>query len=154
MFGYRNVEVLADDPTGHGRKQRAYVMRQIDETEAVIVRRIFTLYAGGKGFIAIAKQLNDEGIPAPRSSSFRKRSLDLGLLWFDAHADFNTPDSTVSGNIHGMPFAVTMGFGDPSLTAIGGFQPKFRPDRVVQIGGRDFEAREKDVIREAGITSD
>ena len=87
MFGYRNVEVLAADPTGQGRKLRAYVMREVNEEEACIVRRIFDMYAMGKGFIAIAKELNVDGIPAPRSSSTRKRTWAPSCVRVILHHD-------------------------------------------------------------------
>lgn len=81
------------------------------------------------------------------------RSLDedFGLLWFDAHADMNTPDTTPSGNIHGMPLAVSLGYGDARLSEIGGFSPKVRWDRAVLIGARDVDATERPLVRESGI---
>lgn len=99
---------------------------------------------GGDHSIAI-------GSLAGIAKSFRKRGQELGLIWFDAHADFNTPATTVSGNIHGMPLAATMGLGAPELVNVGGFTPKFRPDKVIHIGGRDFEVGERRLLREAGI---
>ncbi|MHB2017432.1 MAG: arginase family protein, partial [Candidatus Xenobia bacterium] len=87
-----------------------------------------TVTIGGDHSIAI-------GSLAGVAASYKARGGDIGLIWFDAHADFHTPDTTISGNIHGMPLAVVMGFGDPELTAIGGLNPKFRADKVVHIGG-------------------
>ncbi|MBI2838442.1 MAG: arginase [Acidobacteria bacterium] len=87
------------------------------------------------------------------SASYRKRSCDLGLIWFDAHADFNTPGTTTSGNIHGMPFAVLMGYGAPELTQIGGFSPKFHPDRVALIGIRSVDPEERDLVKRSGIAA-
>jgi arginase len=53
----------------------------------------------------------------------------MGLIWFDAHGDMNTPETTPSGNIHGMALAIALGLGDPDLTGIGGFKPKVDPRR-------------------------
>lgn len=70
-FGYTNFDVTAPTPDAHGRPIRLYVDRRINEAQAEIVRRIFRLYRDGKGFGAIAKQLNDEGAPCPRPSPGR-----------------------------------------------------------------------------------
>lgn len=99
---------------------------------------------GGDHSIAI-------GSLAGISSSYRKKELELGLIWFDAHADFNTPQTTTSGNIHGMPFAVIMGHGVPELTRIGGFTPKFRPERVALVGARSIDPEERDLVKSSGI---
>ena len=76
---------------------------------------------------------------------------DLGLLWFDAHADMNTPKTTPSGNIHGMPLAVALGHGDEALTGIGGTSPKVKPENVVLIGARDIDRGERDLVQGSGI---
>jgi arginase len=69
-----------------------------------------------------------------------------GVIWYDAHTDINTPETTPSGNIHGMPLAVAMGFGHPLLTQIGGPGPKVRPDHIVFIGVRDIDPGERALI--------
>lgn len=75
-----------------------------------------------------------------------------GVIWVDAHADFNTPDSSPSGNIHGMPVAHLTGLGDPRLSGIaGGWHA--RPEDIVMIGLRSVDARERELVREAGITA-
>ncbi|MBA2564953.1 MAG: arginase, partial [Gemmatimonadetes bacterium] len=75
----------------------------------------------------------------------------FGLIWIDAHGDLNTPDTTPSGNIHGMPVAVSLGLGDARLTRIGGFSPKVAPDRVALIGVRALDAGERKLIQELGV---
>lgn len=82
----------------------------------------------------------------------RSRKQEIGLLWFDAHGDFNTPESTPSGNIHGMPLAVAVGLGHPRLTQVRGFAPKIRGDRTVLVGVRALDTRERALIAESGIT--
>jgi arginase len=83
--------------------------------------------------------------------SFRKRDERLGLVYFDAHADMNTPDTTPSGNIHGMPLAVLLGYGAPELVNIGGFSPKFDPKLCAHVGARDLDSGERELIRRLGI---
>lgn len=86
------------------------------------------------------------------SATWARRAEDeIGLLWFDAHADMNTPDSTPSGNIHGMPLAVALGYGDPELVQLLGWSPKVRPEKTVLIGARDVDRGERLLIRESGI---
>lgn len=75
----------------------------------------------------------------------------VGVLWFDAHADINTPETSPSGNIHGMPVACSLGAGPSELTDIGFPGPKIEAQRVVQVGLRDIDRHEKRLIREHGI---
>ncbi|MCL6454982.1 MAG: arginase [Alicyclobacillus sp.] len=75
----------------------------------------------------------------------------LGVIWFDAHGDMNTPETTPSGNIHGMPLAVSLGLGESSLVGVGGFSPKLDPARVVLVGVRDVDPDEAKLIRQSGM---
>jgi len=74
-----------------------------------------------------------------------------GLIWIDAHADFNTPETSPSGNIHGMPLAALAGLGDSRLTEIAGPAPKVRPSDVVLIGVRSVDPGERELLRRAGV---
>ncbi|AKH17539.1 arginase [Deinococcus soli (ex Cha et al. 2016)] len=74
----------------------------------------------------------------------------MGLIWVDAHTDYNTPGSSPSGNIHGMPVAHLTGLGDPRLTGLGGGW-HMRPEDIVMIGIRSVDPHERDLLREAGI---
>jgi arginase len=91
------------------------------------------------------------GTVAGVSRHFRDRSQSIGLIWLDAHADMNTPDSSPSGNVHGMPLACCVGLGPPELTHIFGYAPKVNPRNVVIIGLRDVDAMEKPHVRESGV---
>jgi arginase len=75
----------------------------------------------------------------------------VGVIWIDAHADFNTDETSPSGNIHGMPLAALVGIGHKQLVELGGFGPKVDPHRVVIIGSRDLDPGEKEFLREVGI---
>src|SRR6185503_1362341 len=70
------------------------------------------------------------GTVAGLAEFHRERGESIGLIWVDAHADMNTPETTLSGNIHGMPLATVMGRGAPELVEIGGFSPKVDPSNV------------------------
>lgn len=85
------------------------------------------------------------------TSFYRERNEAVGLIWFDAHADMNTPETTPSGNIHGMPLAVLLGYGAPELTNIEGFSPKLDPRYCAHIGARDVDHGERELIRKLGI---
>ncbi|MFZ4451617.1 arginase [Salibacterium aidingense] len=76
---------------------------------------------------------------------------NLGLIWYDAHPDLNTEETSPSGNIHGMPLAVSLGLGHPQLTGIGKEAPKIKPQNIVIIGARSIDDGEKELIREQGI---
>ena len=106
----------------------------------VVQKGQFPLFIGGDHSIAIgtvAAVTNDE---------------PTGLIWIDAHGDFNTPDTSPSGNIHGMPLAVLIGEGHDSLVNIGRPGAKIHPENVVMIGQRDLDAKEKERIKKTGIT--
>jgi len=81
----------------------------------------------------------------------RQRDQTPGLIWFDAHADMNTPDTTPSGNIHGMPLAVVLGYGTPELVNLGGFTPKLDPQFCAHVGARDVDPGERELIQKLGI---
>jgi arginase len=99
---------------------------------------------GGDHSIAI-------GSVAGVTSFYRERGETVGLIWFDAHADMNTPETSPSGNIHGMPLAVLLGHGAPALTGIEGFSPKIEPRFCAHIGARDLDEGERQLIRELGM---
>jgi arginase len=91
------------------------------------------------------------GTVAGVSEFLRRQSQKLGLLWIDAHTDINTPESSPSGNVHGMPLAAIMGLGPPELANIFGYSPKVAPENCVLVGVRDIDATEKENVRKAGI---
>jgi arginase len=82
---------------------------------------------------------------------FRERGEAVGLIWLDAHADMNTPDSSPSGNVHGMPLACILGDGPDALADLGGFRPKVDPRRTVIVGLRDVDFTEKPHVRDSGV---
>ena len=102
------------------------------------------LVLGGDHSIAV-------GTVSGVSECFRRSEKKIGLIWFDAHADFNTPEISPSGNVHGMPMAAIMGYGPAELTRIFGFSPKILPEHAVQIGIREVDQQERELVKKSGI---
>ena len=102
------------------------------------------LVLGGDHSIAI-------GTIAGMSNHLRKANQKLGLICIDAHADMNTPESSPSGNVHGMPLACILGLGPAELTRIFGYASKVNPANAVIVGLRDVDELEKPHVRESGI---
>src|SRR6185436_8958453 len=114
------------------------------ETERIVEAGEFPITIGGDHSIAIGSL---SGI----TKAFSRRGQKLGLVYLDAHADMNTPETSPSGNIHGMPLAVLLGFGAPELLNVGGFSPKFDPRLCAHVGARDLDPGERELIRKLGI---
>ena len=91
------------------------------------------------------------GSVAATSDFVRRDGRPLGLIWVDAHADMNTPASSNSGNVHGMPLASLLGPEPAELSRIGGFTPKVRPEHTVLIGIRNLDQREKEIVRDSRV---
>lgn len=102
------------------------------------------LVLGGDHSIAI-------GSVAGISRFFRESGQKIGLLWIDAHADMNTPESSPSGNVHGMPLACCIGVGADPLARMFGFTPKVEPSNVALVGIRDLDTMERKIVRESGV---
>jgi arginase len=103
------------------------------------------LVLGGDHSIAI-------GTVAGVSRHFRKKKKKpIGLVWIDAHADMNTPQTSPSGNVHGMPLACCVGLGPEELTRIFGYSPKVQPQNVALVGLRDVDILERPHVRESGV---
>ncbi|WP_026688743.1 arginase [Alteribacter aurantiacus] len=93
----------------------------------------------------------DHSIAIGTLAGVANKCENLGVIWFDAHGDLNTGETSPSGNIHGMPLAVSLGIGHPSLTEIGGYAPKIKPENLVIVGARSLDEGERELIREKGI---
>jgi arginase len=108
----------------------------------------FPLVLGGDHSMAI-------GTISGVSAHYRKRGQNLGLIWFDAHGDANTPETTPSGNIHGMPLAVVLGRGARELVEVGGFrgnESRVRPNNVALVGVRSVDAFERGILKDLRIS--
>lgn len=93
----------------------------------------------------------DHSIAIGTLAGVSKHYTNLGVIWYDAHGDLNTAETSPSGNIHGMPLAVSLGMGHPLLTNVGGYGPKVKPENIVIIGARSLDEGERKLIKEKGI---
>src|SRR5450755_1000639 len=82
---------------------------------------------------------------------YRRKNQHIGLIWIDAHTDITTPETSPSGNVHGMPLAALLGLGPDLLSNLYGYSPKIAPENTVLIGVRDIDAAERANIRRAGV---
>jgi arginase len=132
--------------------ERARYLPEIARASTAVARKVerimglghFPLVLGGDHSIAV-------GTVSGLAAFAQSRSRKLGLLWIDAHGDINTPETSPSGNIHGMPVAALLGFGAPELTSVGGSAPKVDPSNVALVGIRSLDAGEKKRLKETGV---
>jgi arginase len=117
-----------------------------DEVETALDNDEFPLVLGGDHSMAI-------GTIAGIAAHCKKHNKRLGVIWIDAHSDINVPETSPSGNIHGMPVAVSLGLGSPELTKIGGDFVKLHPHQLVMIGLRSVDEGERALIRKLKIES-
>jgi arginase len=104
----------------------------------------YPLILGGDHSLAV-------GTVSGVSQHFRGRGEKLGLIWIDAHTDMNTPATSPSGNVHGMPLACCIGLGPQELTCIFGYSPKVTPENVALVGIRSVDDRERDNVQRSGV---
>ena len=116
------------------------------KVESILDNNGFPLIIGGDHAMGI-------GTIAGISGHCKKHGKTLGVLWIDAHADMNTPETTPSGNIHGMPLAVSMGYGAEELVNLHYPGQKIKPEHLIIIGARSIDPGERDFIREVGVTT-
>jgi arginase len=116
------------------------------EVESALDDDEFPLVLGGDHSMAI-------GTIAGIANHCKKHKKRFGVIWIDAHADINTPDTSPSGNIHGMPVAVSLGIGAPELTKVGGDFTTLAPHQIAMIGLRSVDEGEKKLIKKLKIES-
>jgi len=104
----------------------------------------------GKGYFPLVLG-GDHSIAIGTMAGVLQHKKKLGVLWFDAHGDINTPETSPSGNIHGMSVAVSLGSGPERLMAIGGSQSKLNPAKIVMIGIRDLDPGEKALLKKLDV---
>src|SRR3989440_5864092 len=126
------------------REIKAACVQLAEDVRKILEGGELPVVLGGDHSIAI-------GSVAGVASFYRKRGESVGPLWVDAHADMNTPETTPSGNIHGMPLAGLFGYGSPEVSSIEGFSPKLDPRFCAHVGAGDVDAGERGLIRKLGI---
>ncbi len=146
-----NIPVRQPEEQHYGEKNAKY-LGEIAETckglaeivEKTLDEDLLPVVLGGDHSIAV-------GTAAGVATYFSKKSKRIGMIWLDAHADMNTPESSPSGNIHGMPLAAIMGFGPRELTELSTAKPMVHPRNVALVGVRDLDAKERRHIKESGV---
>ncbi|MER3006553.1 arginase [Bacillus licheniformis] len=143
-IGQREDEKEGGEPASEElRNLKAITKASVKLAETVdniVASGVFPLVLGGDHSIAIGTL-----------AGLAKHYQNLGVIWYDAHADLNTKETSPSGNIHGMPLAISLGIGHEGLTAIYGKEAKIKAENIVIIGARSLDDGEKELIRDKGI---
>lgn len=134
-----------------GDPTRKYVREIARVCERLYKASLLVLEKGGVPLVLGGDHSLAAGSVAATADYFRRDEKAVGLIWVDAHGDMNTPATSGSGNVHGMPLAALLGSEPVELARIGGFSPKVTPERTVLIGIRNLDAREKERIRDSGV---
>jgi arginase len=133
------------DPTKKYIREIARVCERLYKTSLTALEKgAIPLVLGGDHSLAA-------GSVAATAEFVRRQSKPIGLIWVDAHGDMNTPLSSSSGNVHGMPLAALLGPEPAELSRIGGFSPKVLPEHTVLIGIRNLDEREKEIVRASRV---
>ncbi len=133
------------DPGKKYIREIARVCEKLYKTAlAALERGGLPLVLGGDHSVA-------SGSVAATADYVRREGKPLGLIWVDAHGDMNTPSTSGSGNVHGMPLASLLGPEPAELARIGGFSPKVLPEHTALIGIRNLDAREKELVRDSHV---
>jgi arginase len=151
VVGMHNVGQISMEAAELGEKNARYlgviseVCRDLaGAVESTMDKGEFPLVLGGDHSQAI-------GTISGMAKHLRRKNLDLGVFWCDAHTDMNTPESSPSGNIHGMPLSVLLGKGPRELTGIAGRAPALKPENVVVFGVRQVDSREAALVKQMGV---
>lgn len=140
-FGNIHVPQPESQPTGDSKLKYLEPIVQVSEELASVVAETlqseqFPLILGGDHSMALGS-----------ISGVTTVHKDVGVIWVDAHSDFNIEETTPSGNIHGMILSALAGQGHPSLVNIGGWSPKLNPENIVIVGARDIDPGEQVLLR-------
>jgi arginase len=148
---YGDVEIIRPEYIAKAEENPKYLSEIIKSCENMArgVKEIlgngeFPVIIGGDHSIAA-------GTVSGISSHFHEKNQEIGLIWFDAHADMNTPETSPSGNVHGMPLAAILGRGNERLVNLENFAPKINPKYCAHVGARDLDLGEKTLIRGLGM---
>jgi arginase len=144
-----NIEVPVAETCAPGDPRLKYLDPIVD-----VAQRLAILVARSVALDHIPLTLGGDHSLALGSIVGAARNRRLGLIWLDAHGDFNTHETTPSGNIHGMPLAAIAGYGDRQLVTLKETEPagpKIAPENIAIVGARDLDAEERLLLARAGI---
>ena len=146
-----NVPVVQRESYPEGDASAKY-LPQITETCTRLAEMVEKAYAEGKFPLVLGGDHSIAvGTVSGISHFYQSRGKKIGLIWVDAHADMNTPASSPSGNVHGMPLACCIGVGPDALTRIFGYAPKVQPGNVALIGIRSVDGTERNTVQGTGV---
>ena len=146
-----NIPVRQPEEQHYGEKNAKY-LEEIAETckgLAEIVRKTLDEELSAVG--SRRRSFDCRGHGRRRRLPFPERIEAAGLIWLDAHGDMNTPETSPSGNVHGMPLAAIMGYGPAELAGLGGVKPMIEPRNVALVGVRDLDSKERRLAKESGV---
>jgi arginase len=133
-----------------GDPKKKYIREIARVCEKLYKTSLGALEKGGLPLVLGGDHSLAAGSVAATAEFVKREGKPLGLIWVDAHGDINTPASSDSGNVHGMPLASLLGPEPAELSRIGGFSPKVAPEHTVLIGIRNLDTREKEILRDSG----
>ncbi|MFE7063892.1 arginase [Sutcliffiella sp. NPDC057660] len=142
-----DIEIGSRERTSSGESNLKN-LKAVAEASETLASRVDEVVKQGKFPLVLG---GDHSIAIGTIAGLAKNYSNMGVIWYDAHGDLNTGETSPSGNIHGMPLAVSLGLGDPALTGIGGIATKLKPENIVIIGARSLDEGEKVLIKEKGI---
>jgi arginase len=146
-----NIRVEIAETQGYGNENARY-LKQIARTCTRLADAVLkTLEEGMMPLVLGGDHSLAAGSVSGVAGFYRRRGEKIGLVWIDAHSDINTPETSLSGNVHGMPLAALLGLGPEPLSRILGFVPKLCAENTVLVGVRDVDAAERENLRRAGV---
>ncbi|TWK00087.1 Arginase [Bacillus licheniformis] len=143
-IGQREDEKEGGEPASEELRN----LKAITKASVKLAETVDNIVASGAFLLVLG---GDHSIAIGTLAGLAKHYQNLGVIWYDAHADLNTKETSPSGNIHGMPLAISLGIGHEGLTAIYGKEAKIKAENIVIIGARSLDDGEKELIRDKGI---
>lgn len=143
-IGQREDEKEGGEPASEELRN----LKAITKASAKLAETVDKIVASGAFPLVLG---GDHSIAIGTLAGLVKHYQNLGVIWYDAHADLNTKETSPSGNIHGMPLAISLGIGHEGLTGIYGKETKIKAENIVIIGARSLDDGEKELIRDKGI---
>ncbi len=148
---YGDADIVKPDYVADSDANPKYLKEIIKSYENVAVRLKEILNNGDFPVILGGDHSIAAGTFSAIASFYHQQQTEIGMIWLDAHADINTHETSLSGNVHGMPLAAILGYGEPSMVNLEGYAPKLSPKFCAHVGARDLDLGEKRRIREIGL---
>ena len=146
-----NISVKQPEEMSYGEKRAKYIEEIADACKDLGTAVQKSLEDGCVPLVLGGDHSIAAGSISGVAAHFRKEKKSIGCIWLDAHSDMNTPETSPSGNVHGMPLSAIMGYGTEELSDLLGFKPKIEPQNVVLVGVRDLDSHEKKFVKKLGV---